>query len=60
MKRQKHRPTASTHGLFCPSCQADDLRTLQTRPTAGGVRRRRVCEYCGHRFTTIERPKEAT
>ncbi|WP_425326596.1 hypothetical protein [Pseudaminobacter salicylatoxidans] len=54
MKRQKHRPTASTHGLFCPSCGSLHLRTLETRPTGGGVKRRRECETCGYRMTTIE------
>lgn len=52
-------PAAASHGLTCPSCQSRDLRTLETRPTDGGVKRRRVCKYCGHRFTTVEEVKEA-
>ncbi len=53
------QPAASTHGLLCPSCGSPDLRTLETRPTDGGVKRRRLCEYCGHRFSTAEKVKEA-
>ena len=49
-----------SHGLACPSCrQTDFLRVIETRPTDGGVKRRRLCEYCGHRFTTLEKPRDA-
>jgi transcription repressor NrdR-like protein len=30
---------------------------VDSRPTEDGVRRRRHCEACGHRFTTYERPE---
>lgn len=53
-----HIPSAASHGLHCPKCQSPDLRTLETRPTASGVKRRRECETCRHRFTTVERLKE--
>lgn len=43
--------------MHCPFCSADDTRVVDSRPTqAGGeVRRRRVCDRCGRRFTTVER-----
>lgn len=52
-----HQPSASLHGLLCPKCQSLDLRTLETRPADGGVKRRRECETCGHRFSTLEMAK---
>lgn len=36
---------------FCPS----DTKVKDSRPVESGVRRKRVCESCGHRFDTIER-----
>lgn len=53
-----HQPAASLHGLLCPKCQSPDLRTLETRPTASGVKRRRECETCEHRFTTVEKVRD--
>ena len=56
--------------MHCPRCFVDDGRqsrteVRETRPERSnerslGVRRRRQCTICGHRFTTIERPKAAT
>ncbi len=43
--------------MYCPYCQHDKSRVLDTTHDAhGGVRRRRECESCGSRFTTVERP----
>jgi transcriptional repressor NrdR len=43
--------------MRCPYCQHDKSRVLDTTHDArGGVRRRRECEKCGQRFTTVERP----
>jgi len=41
----------------CPSCDAADLRVVDSRATTTGdaIRRRRSCDGCGHRFTTYER-----
>lgn len=40
----------------CPSCGHDDSLSIDSRwsKTANGRRRRRVCNKCGSRFTTIE------
>jgi transcriptional repressor NrdR len=43
--------------VHCPFCSADETRVVDSRPSATGteVRRRRVCDGCGRRFTTVER-----
>ena len=42
-------------GIYCPYCgERSNGKIIDTRPTYGGRRRRRVCENCGKRFTTIE------
>lgn len=47
--------------MRCPYCQNEKSRVLDTtHETRGGVRRRRECEECGQRFTTVERPLMAT
>ena len=47
--------------MRCPYCQFDKSRVLDTtHDSRGGVRRRRECEECGQRFTTVERPLLAT
>ena len=41
----------------CPKCDAEDSRVTDSRPSAtylGGIRRRRTCLTCNHRFSTIE------
>jgi transcriptional repressor NrdR len=41
----------------CPYCNQSDTRVIDTgHDTRGGVRRRRMCENCGQRFSTYERP----
>ena len=40
--------------MNCPHCQHAHTSVVDTRPDAGHIRRRRVCERCGHRFTTRE------
>ncbi len=47
--------------MRCPYCQHDKSRVLDTtHDSRGGVRRRRECESCRQRFTTVERPLLAT
>ena len=47
--------------MRCPYCQYDKSKVLDTtHDSRGGVRRRRECESCSQRFTTIERPLLAT
>lgn len=41
--------------LLCPTCDHPDSKVLETRASADGVRRRRQCLECSHRFTTMER-----
>ncbi len=42
--------------MRCPKCAADDDRVIDSRSVRGGaaIRRRRVCNRCGQRFTTYE------
>lgn len=44
--------------MNCPRCTGFDVRVLDARAILAGaaVRRRRACESCGHRWTTIELP----
>lgn len=48
--------------MRCPSCGAPDTRVIDTRPHEDGmkIRRRRVCDRCGMRFTTFEISEKAT
>lgn len=41
--------------MKCPYCGSDHTRVIDTAHSARGVRRRRVCETCERRFTTVER-----
>jgi len=43
--------------MECPFCKARDARVVDSRETDGGktIRRRRVCQVCGRRFTTYEK-----
>ena len=42
-------------GLHCPCCGKRTLRTVDSRPVKGGIRRRKECASCGSRITTIEK-----
>lgn len=43
--------------MRCPFCQSENTAVKDSRPADDGstIRRRRVCEDCGGRFTTFER-----
>jgi len=41
--------------MHCPSCGSDRLSVVDTRSEDGAIRRRRECQACSQRFTTIER-----
>ena len=43
--------------MRCPFCSNEDSQVKDSRPTEANtaIRRRRVCEQCGSRFTTFER-----
>lgn len=43
--------------MRCPYCNSTDSRVADSRPDIGDavIRRRRVCNQCGAKFTTVER-----
>ena len=43
--------------MRCPFCSSDDTAVKDSRPTedSAAIRRRRICQACGSRFTTFER-----
>ena len=43
--------------MRCPYCASSDTQVKDSRPTedSSAIRRRRVCNECGGRFTTFER-----
>ena len=40
--------------LNCPVCGTPENTVTTSRPTKNGIRRRRQCNACGHRWTTYE------
>lgn len=45
-------------GLIC-KCGASHWHTIETRATAGGIKRRKECVECGTRITTYEAERKA-
>jgi transcriptional regulator NrdR family protein len=44
--------------MTCPECSSEQLRLLESRPTARGERRRRyTCDVCLHRWTEFSADK---
>lgn len=45
--------------MYCPFCQAEETKVIDSRLVAAGeqVRRRRQCMTCQERFTTFETPE---
>ncbi len=43
--------------MKCPFCNKDDTRVVDSRPVedSNAIRRRRMCDNCGRRFTTYEK-----
>ena len=43
--------------MRCPYCSGDNTRVVDSRPVDedNSIRRRRVCDDCGRRFTTYEK-----
>jgi len=43
--------------MKCPYCSSDNTRVIDSRPADdnNAIRRRRLCEDCGKRFTTYEK-----
>jgi len=50
------RPQAARRSMHCPFCQHADTRVIDSRVSEDGatIRRRRGCEACGERFSTLE------
>ena len=42
--------------MYCPTCSAKQTKVIDSRLTQDGltIRRRRECEKCDYRFSTIE------
>ena len=47
---------AAVHTMHCPFCRHEDSRVVDSRSMDDGsaIRRRRQCQSCGKRFTTME------
>src|SRR3989344_3221820 len=45
--------------MHCPVCNYNDTKVVDSRVTGDhlGIRRRRQCDKCGFRFTTLEEPE---
>ncbi|MBE6014097.1 MAG: transcriptional repressor NrdR [Lachnospiraceae bacterium] len=43
--------------MKCPFCSSDDTKVIDSRPADdnSSIRRRRMCDKCGKRFTTYEK-----
>ena len=43
--------------MKCPYCSSDNTRVIDSRPAEdnSSIRRRRLCDSCGKRFTTYEK-----
>ena len=41
--------------MNCPFCGHPDSRVIDSRPDDAGIRRRRECQACNRRFTTLEK-----
>lgn len=40
--------------MKCPYCKSDQSQVIDTRTSGDRIRRRRLCNNCGQRFTTFE------
>lgn len=40
--------------MLCPVCHCPDHRVLSTDRASTATRRRRKCDRCGHRWSTVE------
>lgn len=45
--------------MKCAICNSGEHRAIETVERENGIRRRRRCDRCGHRWTTWERDDEA-
>ena len=40
--------------MKCPKCGGANAAVYDSRPSLGGIRRRRHCPDCGHKFKSFE------
>ncbi len=54
--RTSERTRAGGGPMYCPFCKNEDTRVVDSRvfDDGQGIRRRRSCNECGRRFTTVE------
>jgi transcriptional repressor NrdR len=43
--------------MHCPKCKNEFSKVIETRASRASIRRRRQCEKCGFRYSTIEEIK---
>lgn len=55
-RRTAERTRAGGEPMHCPFCKNEDTRVVDSRvfDDGQGIRRRRSCNECGRRFTTVE------
>lgn len=41
-------------GVICPKCRSPSSSVIDSRGSTGNIRRRRRCDRCSNRFTTVE------
>ena len=44
--------------MRCPACQHEESRVIDSRTIRDAIRRRRSCQACGNRFSTLERVEQ--
>jgi transcriptional regulator NrdR family protein len=42
--------------MYCPECRNEQIKTtnVRSKKLENAIRRRRECQICGHRWTTME------
>lgn len=58
-KPREPKPKAEDQdrGVRCPSCRCGHHEVYTTRKALGGIRRVRICRFCGRQFSTYERTR---
>lgn len=51
----RHPSAGSQHLMKCPYCGFSESRVTDSRDQGGTIHRRRRCEHCHERFSTVER-----
>lgn len=57
-KTNKNLLSIKENKMRCPKCSSEESKVVDSRQAEDAIRRRRVCESCGFRFTTFERIEE--